>query len=74
MLSESIATLQRHKHYYDGYVKSQELVNFWPHVVQELLDVYRAEYDQWYHLNKRCNACKIEFLLLIYKLYEKETN
>lgn len=71
MLSESINTLERHKHHHDRLMKSGEVVNFFPHEVQELLKVYHNEVDQYYHLNKNCRACIIEFLTLIYNWYEK---
>ena len=71
MLPESIATLNKHKHFYDFYIKTRELVNFYPHIQLELLNVYRTEVDPYYHYNKNCGECVKNFLTLIYKWYAK---
>jgi len=72
MLLESVATLERHLHYWHFYNKTGELVNFYPHVKTELLQVMRTEIDPYYHLNDSCPACVVEFINRLFKWYDKQ--
>lgn len=56
----------KHRHYYDSFVKTGEIVNLWPEVVNELLNEYRKT-DPYYHLNRNCKICIVEFLKTIYQ-------
>jgi hypothetical protein len=69
MLPESIETLERHKHYYEFYVRTGELVSFRIEAQNELLNVYRKEVDGYYHFNRNCPQCIIRFLNTVYKWY-----
>jgi len=60
---------ETHKHIYDFYLKTDEIVNLHPHIKQELLDAYRV-FDPYYFVNLNCPACVAEFLDLIYRVYE----
>ena len=61
------ATFARHKHYYDFYTKTGELVNFNHDVQNELLIAYRETKDKYYRYNNSCPVCVIEFLNNIYR-------
>lgn len=73
MLQKYIDILERHKHFYDFYMKTGEIVNFNIDVQNELLYVYRAYKDPYYHLNRSCPVCISEFLKSVYSLYETNT-
>jgi hypothetical protein len=57
----------KHRHFYDFYIKTGELVNFSHEVQSELLAAYRATKDAYYTYNNSCKVCVIEFLLNIYR-------
>lgn len=61
------AVFAKHKHYYDFYVKTGELVNFNHDIQAELLAAYRTAKDAYYTYNNSCKVCVIEFLKNIYR-------
>jgi len=67
-----LQTLLKHKHIYDMYMKTQELVGFPLHVRQEVVDAYRVEHPH-YTYNQNCHVCVCEMLVTIYRYYENQT-
>lgn len=72
MLPESIATLERHLPIWHLYNKSQEVVNFYPHIQSELVKVIHDEFDPYYHHNASCGECIKQLLITVYKWYDKQ--
>lgn len=62
----------KHKHIYDLYYNSGEIVNFSHDIQNELLMAYREAHDQYYNYNRTCPVCVAEFLTLIYRWYAKQ--
>ena len=60
----------KHRHFYDFYHKTGEIVNFNHDIQKELLDEYRRVKDAYYHYNTNCTICVIDFLNLIYRWYD----
>lgn len=63
--------LAEHKHIYDFYVQTGEVVGLHPHVKDEIVSAYRVEFP-FYHYNMACPSCTIEMLETIYKWYGKQ--
>jgi len=59
----------KHKHYYDMFAASGEVVNFNHDVQDELLEAYRGLFDEYYNYSRTCKVCVIEFLMLAYRKY-----
>ena len=68
-----LKTLLEHKHIYDFFMRSQELVGFHPHIQDAVFNAYMV-YDPHFHVNRTCPACVAEALVKIYKWYENESN
>ena len=62
----------QHKHIYDMFSRSGEMVNFYPHIQAELLQAYREAEDAHYSYSSNCPACVAEFLVKIYQWYDKK--
>ena len=60
----------KHRHFYDFYHKTGEIVNFHHDIQSELLNEYRRLKDEYYHYNTNCKVCVIDFLNLIYRWYD----
>ena len=67
----SLAVLSKHKHYYDLFMKTGELVGFTHEVQNELLQVYKKA-DPIYTYNGRCGACVGTFLVNVYKTFNDQ--
>ena len=67
---ETNEIFDKHRHYYDFYHRTGEIVNFHHDVQIELLNEYRRVKDAYYHYNNNCNVCVIDFLNLIYRWYD----
>lgn len=67
----SLAVLSKHKHYYDLFSKTGELVNFSHEVQNELLAVYQ-KFDPGYSYNRGCGACVGAFLYLVYNTFKDQ--
>lgn len=65
-----LKVLSNHKHIYDLYIKTGEIVNLYPHIKNEIIEAYKVEHPH-YHCNISCPACVAEMLVTIYKWYEK---
>ena len=69
-LKASNNIFDKHRHFYDFYHKTGEIVNFNHDIQKELLDEYRRVKDAYYHYNTNCTICVIDFLNLIYRWYD----
>lgn len=65
-----LKVLQDHKHIYDRYKMTGEIVNLHPHIKEEIANAYRVEHPNYYY-NKACPICVIEMLETVYQWYEK---
>ena len=68
---QHLTILSKHKHYYDFYMRTGEVVNFWHHVQEEILNAYKVEFPH-YHYQRTCPVCVAEFLVRVYTWYEKQ--
>ena len=66
-----LKTLSEHKHVYDFFMRSQELVGFHPHIQDEVFNAYMVEHPH-FHVNRTCPACLVEALVIVYNWYEKQ--
>ena len=69
--AKHLAILLKHRHHYDLFIRSGEIVNFSADVQDELLQVIRLKIPT-YEYNRRCDACVCEFLVLTYKQFKDE--
>ena len=60
----------KHRHFYDFYHKTVEIVNFNHDIQNELLNEYRKLKDEYYHYNTNCKVCVTDFLNTIYRWYD----
>jgi hypothetical protein len=67
----SLAVLSKHKHFYDLFMKTGELVGFSHEIQNELLQVYKKA-DPIYTYNSRCGACVGSFLVNVYKTFHEQ--
>lgn len=65
--------LLRHKHIYDLFEKTGELVGFHHDIQAEVVEAYRVEHPH-YHYNNRCRACILEMIHTIYSWYKSKVN
>ena len=64
-----LQTFAKHKHFYDFFLQTGEIVNFSGEIQSELLEAYRKEFDPYYNYSTTCAVCVVEFLLKIYRSY-----
>lgn len=69
--AKHLATLLKHKHYYDLFKATGELVAFTHEVQNELLEVMRTR-DPYYQYNGRCGACVGTFLNNVYNTFNEQ--
>ena len=62
----------RHKHIWDFFNNTGEMVNFHLHIQQELLEAYQKLHDPYYHYNRTCPVCIAEFIHRIYNWYTEK--
>ena len=67
-----IKVFAKHKHIYDLYYNSSEIVNFNHDIQNELLEAYKQAHDPYYNYNRTCPVCVAEFLTKIYRWYEQQ--
>jgi hypothetical protein len=67
-----LQTLLRHKHIYDLFARTNEIVGLTPEVRGEITNAYRQIHDAHYHYNDGCHTCIVEMLVTIYSWYNKE--
>ena len=68
-----LAILSKHKHIYDLFIQTSELVNFTAEIQNEIVSVYKIE-NPHYHYNRTCPACVCDMIKTIYNWYNKKTN
>lgn len=68
-----LQTLLEHKHIYDFFIRSGELINFAPHIRNEVVNAYRY-FNPYYQYRESCGACIAEMIVTIYRWYENYTN
>lgn len=66
-----LAILLKHKHFYDLFIKTGELVGFAHDIQGELLEVYKLA-DPIYSYNNRCGACVGAFLCNVYNRFKDQ--
>lgn len=66
-----LAILSKHKHFYDLFIRTGELVGFTHEIQNELLEVYKMA-DPIYTYNNRCGACVGTFLVNVYKTFHDQ--
>jgi hypothetical protein len=69
--AKHLETLLKHKHFYDLFTTSGELVGFTMEIQNELLDIYRT-IDPYYTYNNRCGGCVGGFLVNVYKRFNEQ--
>ena len=69
--AKHLATLLKHKHFYDLFKTSGELVGFTHEIQNELLEVMRTK-DPIYQYNGRCGACVGNFLANVYNTFNEQ--
>ena len=70
MLQQSIEVMTRYYPKWELFKKCGEIIGFHPHEVNELLNVYRVEVDDYYHFNRACAECFKEFFIKIFSWYD----
>jgi len=60
--------LQKHKHIFDLYAQTGELVNFSADIHNEVIEAYRVV-NPHYHYNRTCPACVCDMLKDVYNYY-----
>lgn len=70
--SNSLKVFETHKHIYDFFQKTGEIVNLHPHIKQELLDAIRV-FQPYYFVNLNCPACIVDFLNDVYRIYQEKS-
>jgi len=68
-----LQVLSAHKPIWDLFKASQEVVGFYPHIQDAVLEAYRVEHPH-YNYNRNCPVCVAEFLTLAYRYFESKTN
>jgi hypothetical protein len=68
-----LQTLLKHKHIYDLFARTNEIVGLTPEVRGEITNAYRQLHDAHYHYNDGCHTCIVEMLMTIYSYYQNKT-
>jgi hypothetical protein len=69
--AKHLATLLKHKHFYDLFKATGELVAFNHDIQNELLEVMRTK-NPYYQYNGRCGACVADFLTKTYNIFNEQ--
>ena len=69
----ALDVLAKHKHIYDFYMNTGELVNFHLDIREEIVNAYKY-WEPHYHYNKTCTICVAEMIRTIYNFYNKKIN
>ena len=65
---QHLQTLSTHKHIYDLFEQTGELINFTAEIQNEIVNVYKIE-NPHYHYNRSCRACVCDMIKTIYNWY-----
>jgi DNA-binding IclR family transcriptional regulator len=68
---QHLQILLKHKHIYDLFEQTGEIINFTSEAQNEIVNVYKIE-NPHYHYNRSCPACVAEMLKTIYTYYAKQ--
>jgi len=66
----SLTILSKHKHFYDFYMQTGEIVNFHHHIQNEIFDAYKVEHPHYYY-QRTCPVCVANFLVTVYNWYNQ---
>ena len=66
-----LQVLLKHKHHYDLFIRTGELVNFSAETQTELFNIYKEKFPN-YDYNRRCPACVAEFMVAVYSHFKNE--
>lgn len=66
---QHLQILSKHKHIYDLFARTGEIVGLYPHIKAEIVNAYRV-HEPGYKFNERCNACVGEMLTTVYRYYD----
>ena len=69
-----LQTLSQHRHFYEFYMRTGEIVNFHHHIQNEILAAFHALYDPYYHYSRSCPVCVAEFLTRVYRTHDSNNN
>lgn len=64
--------LSKHKHIYDLFTQTGEVVNLNHDIQKEIVDAYKV-YFTYFTYNNNCLACVTEMLGIIYRWYDQVT-
>lgn len=70
--NKHLATFAEHRHIYEFYRKTGEMVGFHHHIQNQLLAAFHALYDPYYHYDRSCPACQADFLTRAYKIHDSK--
>jgi len=68
-----LQTLSKHKHIYDLFIRTGELVGFAPHIRADVIGAY-TYFFPYYRYNDGCSACITEMIHTIYSWYQNSKN
>ena len=68
-----LSVLSKHKHIWDLYDLTGEIVNFHVHIRGEVVEAYR-HWHPHYRYNDGCSACIAEMLNIVYRFYNNKMN
>lgn len=66
-----LQVLLKHKHIYDLFEKTGELVNFHADIHNEVIEAFKVD-NPHYHYNRNCPACVCEMLKDVYNYLNKK--
>lgn len=66
-----LKVLAKHKHIYDLFVQTGELVNFSADIHNEVIEAFKVD-NPHYHYNRSCPACVCEMLKDVYNYYKSK--
>ena len=69
--TKHIQVLLKHRHHYELFIRTGELVNFSAETQTELFNIYKERKPN-YDYNRRCAACVAEFLVHVYSEFKNE--
>ena len=69
--TKHIQVLLKHRHHYELFIRTGELVNFTTESQAELFNIYKERKPN-YDYNRRCAACVAEFLVHVYSEFKNE--
>jgi len=65
-----LKVLLEHKHIYDNFKKTGEIINLTPTTMDAIASAYRTEHP-YFQYNHRCHACVVDMICQVYEWYNK---